>query len=122
MAYLYIGNQKVSPMLVRDYQTVAVSGTTPTVALTNYTIYTTTGSLTSLTITNPSPIPSDFVAQISFVSGSTPTVINSTNIEWFGDNVNESTGPVLRPNCEYTIVFYYTGSKLRGIIQGSSIS
>lgn len=122
MAYLYIGNQKVSPMLVRDYQTVAVSGTTPTVALTNYTIYTTTGSLTSLTITNPSPIPSDFVAQISFVSGSTPTVINSTNIEWFGDNVNESTGPVLRSNCEYTIVFYYTGSKLRGIIQGSSIS
>ena len=122
MAYLYIGNQKVSPMLVRDYQTVAVSGTTPTVTLTNYTIYTTTGSLTSLTITNPSPIPSDFVAQISFVSGSTPTVINSTNIEWFGDNVNESIGPVLRSNCEYTIVFYYTGSKLRGIIQGSSIS
>jgi len=120
MAYLYIGNQKVSPIIVRDYKTSTVSGATPTVALANYTVYT-AGTLTSLTITNPNPIPTDFVAQISFTSGSTPTVINATDIEWFGDNVSEVAGFVPRANCEYSIIFYYTGTKIRGVIQGSAL-
>ena len=120
MAYLYIGNQKVSPIITRDYTVSTVSGTAPTVALSNYTVYN-AETLTSLTITNPSPIPTDFVAQINFTSGSTPTVINATNIEWFGDNVNENTGFIPRANCQYSIVFYYSNNKLRGIIQGSSL-
>ena len=123
MAYLYIGDQKVSPILMRDYQVVTISGAVPVINLANYTIYNTEESaLTSLTIVNPSPIPTDFVAQINFTSGATATVLNSTNIDWFGDNVSDTQGPILRENCNYAIVFYYTGSKLRGIIQGSSIS
>ena len=120
MAYLYIGDQKVSPVLTRDYQVSTISGTTPTINLNEYTVYTAEEELTSLTIINPVSIANDFIAQINFVSGSIPTVINSTDIEWFGDNVNGAI-PVLRADCSYTIMFYYTGTTLRGIIQGSSI-
>lgn len=123
MAYLYIGNQRVSPVITKDYVTFIVSGKTPTVTLANNTVYLADSTtLTSLTIVNPSsPIPTDFIAQISFVSGSTATVINSSDIEWFGDNVSETVGFVPRVNCEYTILFYYTGTKIRGVIQGSSL-
>ncbi len=120
MSYLYIGNQKVSPIITRDYRVVNISSTTPTVTLSNYTVYD-AGTLTSLTITNPSPIPTDFITQINFISGSTPTIINVTNFEWFGDNVSETAGFVPRVNCEYSIIIYYTGTKFRGIIQGSSL-
>jgi len=122
MAYLYIGRQKVSPILMRDYQVASLSGATPVVNLNNYTIYTAGTTLTGLTIVNPDPIPEDFVAQINFTTGNTAFTIDSTNIEWFGDNVSNVQGPVVRTNCNYTIVFYYTGTVLRGVIQGSSIS
>lgn len=122
MAYLYTGTQKVTPVMIRDYQVATVSGATPTVALANYTIYN-AGTLTSLTITTPSSnIPTDFIAQINFTSGSTPAVINATGMDWIGDNVNENTGFKPRANCEYTLVIYYTGTKFRGVISGSSIS
>ncbi len=122
MAYLYTGTQKVTPVMIRDYQVATVSGATPTVALANYTIYT-AETLTSLTITTPSSnIPTDFIAQINFISGSTPTVITATDMDWLGDNVSEVSGFVPRANCEYTLVIYYTGTRFRGIISGSSIS
>lgn len=122
MAYLYAGTQKVTPVIIRDYQTITVSGATPTVSLENYTIYN-AGTLTSLTIALPSSnIPTDFIAQINFTSGSTPTVVNADGIKWFGDNVNEDTGFIARANCEYSIMIYYSNSSFRGVIQGSSIS
>ena len=120
MACLYIGNQKVSPVITQDYTTTIVSGTTPTIALSNYTIYN-AGTLDTLSITNPFPIPIDFIAQINFISGATPTVINTTNFEWFGDNVSETVGFIPRANCAYSIVINYTGVKFRGIMQGSSL-
>jgi len=120
MACLYIGNQKVSPVITRDYKTIIISDTVSTISLTNYTVYD-AEDLTSLTIINPNPIPTDFIAQINFISGSTPTIITATNIEWFGDNVSETVGFVPRVNCDYSIIIYYTGTKLRGLIQGSSL-
>ncbi len=124
MACLYTGTQKLSPVIIRDYQTATISDIMPTVNLENYTIYTAEETLDSLTLIFPLSIPTDFIAQVSFVSGEVETLIDTTgtSVEWFGDNVSEVIGPVLRTNCEYTIVFYYTGTAIRGIIQGSSIS
>lgn len=119
MGYLYIGNKKFSPIITSDYESINVSGATPTIALDNYKLYN-AGTLTSLTITNPNPIPTDFIAQINFISGNTPTVING-DIEWYGDNVNENVGFKPRANCQYSIMFYYSNNKVRGIIQGSSL-
>lgn len=122
MSYLYIGNQKVSPIIKQDYQVVTVSGATPTVSLANYTVYN-AGTLTSLTITTPSSnIPTDFLAQINFTSGSTPTVINSPTIDWIGDNVNEDIGFMPRANCNYSIIISYDGDGFIGHIRGSSVN
>ena len=120
MAYLYIGNKKVSPVIVRDYKVVNISESIANISLENYTIYK-ANTLSSLTITLPSPMSTDFISQINFVSGETPTVINIDNVEWFGDNVNETIGFVPRENCEYNIIFTYNGTKVTGIIQGSSL-
>ena len=122
MAYAYIGEQKVSPMIVRaDYDIVTVSGTSATISLTNNTIYN-AEILTSLTINAPYPVPTDFIAQVNFDSGSTATALSASNtIEWFGDNVSETVGFVPRANCSYSIMFYCSGSGLRGVIQGSTL-
>lgn len=121
MAYVYIGEQKVSPMIVRtDYDIVTVSGTSATISLTNNTIYN-AEILTSLTIIVPYPVPTDFIAQINFDSGSTATALIASDIEWFGDNASETIGFIPRANCSYSIMFYYSGSSLRGVIQGSSL-
>ena len=124
MACLYTGTQKLSPVIIRDYQTATISGIMPTVEIENYTIYTAEDELDALIIEFPETIPTDFIAQINFISGEVETLIDTTgtDVEWFGDNVSEVIGPILRTNCEYSIVFYYTGTTIRGIIQGSSIS
>ena len=123
MAYVYIGNQKVSPIIIRDYKVVTVSGATPSITLDNYTVYN-AGTLTSLTINAPSSnIPTDYLVQIDFTSGSTPTVINDNNsIDWAGDNVNEEIGFIPRSNCKYTLIIFYSNGGLVGNIQGISIS
>ena len=97
-----------------------VSGTTPSVTLANNTIFTATSTLTSLTLALPASNVNDFVCQINFTSGSTPTVIGGAAIKWLGDNASE-TSFVPRANCRYTIVFYYDGTNYRGMIQGVSL-
>lgn len=123
MGYLYIGNQRFTPIFGggENYKTVHIDTSTANITLSTYTIYIANNALTELIITPPSDIREDFIAQLNFVSGNTPTVITTNDIELFGDNVNENTGFVPRENCEYTIMFYYTGTTVRGVIQGSSL-
>lgn len=115
MAYLYIGNQKVSPVIVKDYVEVTVSSAAPTIALSNFKIYN-AGTLTSLTITNPSPIPKYFTAQINFTSGSTATTPPTGTIKWIGTNVSSN---VFTPaaNKKYNIMFYYLNNTICGVVQ-----
>ena len=122
MGYLYIGNQRFTPIFGggENYKTVHIDTSTANITLSTYTIYI-ANQLTELTITPPVDISESFIAQFSFISGDTPTVVTTNNIELFGDNVSETQGFVPRANCEYSIMFYYTGTTVRGIIQGSSL-
>lgn len=121
MGFLYIGKQKLTPVLGGErYTNVKISSTSATIALSTYTIYS-ANVLNTLNITPPLSPNAEFIAQLDFTSGSTPTVVNSNNIEWFGDNVNEVQGFLPRSNCDYSIIFYYTGTTVRGVIQGSEL-
>lgn len=102
---------------------VTISTTTGTVALADNTIFN-GDELSTLTVTNPSNPTVDFLAQVNFTSGSTPTVISVTGdvpVIWSGDNVNENTGFQPRANCRYSIVFTYDGVNWRGLISGVSL-
>lgn len=122
MGYLYIGNQRFTPIFGggENYKTVHIDTSTANITLSTYTIYI-ANQLTELTITPPVDINESFIAQFSFISGDTPTVVTTNNIELFGDNVSETQGFVPRENCEYTIMFYYADTQIRGVIQGSSL-
>jgi len=123
MAYLYIGNQRVTPILAggESYKTVTLTNTDIDITLYSYTIYEATNPLTSLKITLPENLDDEFIAQINFTSGSTRTDILPSEIEWIGDNVSETQGFIPRVNCNYSIIFYYTGTVVRGVIQGTNI-
>ena len=99
------------------------SSSTLSITLADNNIYNNTNAgLTTLTVTNPSNLKSDFIAQINFTSGATPTIITPNgNIIYVGDNVNEAMGFVPRANCRYTILYMYDGNNLRGIVQGVSL-
>lgn len=97
-----------------------ITTTTGTVVLADNTIF--NGStLSTLTITNWSSPTVDYSCQVNFTSGTTPTTVNSSDIEWIGDNVSETVGFVPRSNCRYTITFYYDGVSTRGCVQGISL-
>lgn len=101
-----------------------VSSATPTIVLTDNTIFNCTTDLTSLAFTLPTEDSIDFSCQVNFTSGSTATTAPTTTsgtIEWLGDNVNENTGFVPRASCKYTIIFYYDGTNYRGVVQGISL-
>lgn len=125
MAYLYIGNQKVTPILAggESYRVVTLTETDIDITLYPYTIYeATSNSLNSLTLTLSEDIDDEFIAQVNFTSGYPKTdIILNSDIEWIGDNVSETQGFVPRANCNYSIIFYYTGTVVRGVIQGTNI-
>jgi hypothetical protein len=117
---LYVGSHKILPYLNLEFtpKLVSISTSTATISLTNNYIYT-AGTLSSLTITLPSVVSTGFTSQINFVSGSTPTTLSaSSDIYWTGDNISD-VAPVLRSNCEYTILFYYEGSVYVGLVFGN---
>ena len=125
MAYLYIGNQRVTPILAggENYKLVTLAETDIDITLYTYTIYeATSNALSSLTLTLPENVDDEFIAQINFTSGYPKTdIILNSNIEWIGDNVSETQGFITRANCRYSIIFYYTGTVVRGVIQGTNI-
>lgn len=123
MAYLYIGDKKVTPILAggENYKSVILTDTNVDITLHTYTIYTATNPLTSLKITLPENIDEEFIVQLDFTSGSTSTNVLLSEIEWIGDNVSETQGFIPRVNCNYSIIFYYTGTVVRGVIQGTNI-
>lgn len=121
---LYVGTNKILPYIALDFTPTltTISTASATITLANNTIYTcTAAALTSLTITLPNTPSTNFIAQVNFNSGSTPTTLSSSSIiSWTGDNLNENN-PILRANCSYTISFYYDGRSYVGSVSGYSI-
>jgi hypothetical protein len=76
------------------------------------------GSLTSLTLTFPTPGATDkFDASVSFTSGATPTAFSGTGPKYKGDNV---TNGVFTPvaNRRYTIMFGFDGVNINAYVSG----
>lgn len=95
---------------------VELTGTSVTQELADNTIYQ-CSELSSLTITIPNGITSDYISQINFESGSTATTLTApNNIIWFGDDL---TNNVFVPavNKQYVVIFYYDGVNVRSIVQ-----
>ena len=125
MSYIYLGKNKITPFIGfgsggERYNIINIEETTSNITLDTYTIYE-ANILDILNIFIPNVIKGDFIAQINFISGATPTIVNAENIEFFGDNVSETSGFKPRANCSYSIIFYYTEETMRGVIQGSSL-
>lgn len=95
---------------------VALAGTSVSQELADNTIYQ-CSELSSLTITIPSVITSDYISQINFESGSTATTLTAPNtIIWFGDDlINNVFVPAIGK--QYVVIFYYDGTNVRSIVQ-----
>lgn len=94
------------------------SSTTVSVTLANNNEYRYTQNLTSLTITLPGTIADDFIAWVTFNSGSTATsAVYANTIKWSGDEV---TSNVFVPAASktYNICFFYDGINVNAIARG----
>ena len=97
-------------------QVVTVSESTLTQELANNTIYN-AGELSSLIITFPATPTADYISQVNFTSGATPTALTApVGTVWRGSDV--STVFVPAANTRYSVLFYYDGVNMRGLVQG----
>lgn len=95
---------------------VATTTLTQTLAA-NYTYN--CGEMTSLDISFPATPAVNYISQLNFSSGATPTSITAPNtIIWLGDDI---TGGVFVPVAgkRYCVMFYYDGTAIRGLVQGA---
>lgn len=103
---------------VQDVATISTVATaTLTQELANNTIYN-CGEMTSLTLTLPASLTADWVCQLNFTSGTTPTSLTApVTIKWKGDDL---TADVFVPveSKRYAVLFFYDGVSVRGIVQG----
>lgn len=94
---------------------VSISTATVTQALETNTIYN-CGEMTSIEITFPATASVDFIAQLNFTSGTTPTAFTSpVGMKWLGDDVSTTFIPTASKR--YAIMFFYDGVNYRGIVQ-----
>lgn len=96
---------------------VTVSDSTLTQELANNTIYN-CGELSALTITYPATIDADYLVQVNFTSGATPTTLSApAGTVWRGSDVSSTFTPVA--NKRYSVLFYYDGVQVRGLVMGA---
>ena len=94
---------------------VNITETTKSITLASDTIYN-CGTMSSITISLPSNPTPKFVAQLNFTSGSTATTIPPVSgLTWLGDDVDTTFTP--QTNKRYSIMFFYDGVSVRGIVQ-----
>ena len=75
--------------------------------------------LEELTITFPTTLPIDYISQINFDSGATPTSLTApVDTVWFGDDI---VSDVFVPDASkrYSVLFFFDGTAVRGIVQGA---
>lgn len=90
---------------------------TDSITLGDNTVYN-GGEQTSLTIDLPAASAANFICEVVFTSGSTPTTLSYPNsIKWDGTDVS---GGVFVPvaSKRYTVIFYYDGVEYVGIVKG----
>lgn len=95
---------------------VATTTLTQTLAA-NYTYN--CGEMTSLDISFPATPAVNYISQLNFSSGATPTSITAPNtVVWLG---NDITGGVFVPvaSKRYCVLFFYDGTAVRGLVQGA---
>lgn len=111
----------IDPSDVEQKGTITALSATDSITLADNTLYK-GGTQTALTVTVPSSgMDVDFVSQITFVSGSTPTTFTESagDIVWNprGDDITEGVFlPVA--NKAYTIIIGYNGVQFTGITEG----
>lgn len=84
------GNQSAADLRLQDATTITTL-TTASVELVSNTIYN-GGELASVTLTLPATVPADFIAQVEFTSGATPTLFTAPAALYFnGDRCEAGT-------------------------------
>lgn len=99
---------------------ITISTSTVVQALASNYVYD-CGEMTSIEVTLPSTLTANFASQMNFTSGTTATTFTAPNtIKWLGDDtLNYAFTPVA--NKRYTVLFYYDGVYMRGLVQGIAI-
>ncbi|MBQ2174836.1 MAG: hypothetical protein II453_07205 [Alphaproteobacteria bacterium] len=108
------GNKSSADLHLQGATNIVTLTSTSTELATN-TIYN-GGELASVTITLPATVPADFIAQVEFSSGSTPTSFTAPAALYF--NGDACDGGVLTPvaNKRYCIMIISDGSNVLGFV------
>lgn len=102
----------------RTSPVTTISTATVVQALTSQYIYE-CGEMTSIEITLPATINSNFIAELHFTSGTTPTSFTSpVGMKWLGDDCN-GTAFVPVASKRYMIMIASDGVSVRGIVQAA---
>lgn len=90
--------------------------------LSNNYIYSCSSNMTSVELKITGNYSADFIAQFNFSSGSTATTFTAPNIwKWLGDDVSGNTFTPAA-NKRYSIMIYFDGAYIRGIVQAIAIA
>lgn len=107
------GNKNSSDLHLQA-ATVVQTLTTASTQLASNTIYN-GATLASVTLTLPSTVPADFIAQVEFSSGATPTVFSGTGIYFNGDACENGTFTPAA-NKRYCALIMSDGSNVLGFV------
>ena len=108
------GNKSSADLHLQGATTITTL-TTTSVELASNTIYN-GGELASVTLTLPATVPADFITQVEFSSGSTPTSFTAPAALYF--NGDACDGGILTPvaNKRYCIMIISDGSNVLGFV------
>lgn len=105
-----------------DETVVSVSASTLTQEMKDNYIYN-ASELTALTITLPQSVGPDFISQVNFTSGSTPTTLTApSGIDWTGDDIGSNGQFAPKENRRYVVMLYSDGVAVRGVVQAADVA
>jgi len=108
------GNKSSADLHLQGATTVTTL-TTSSTELANNTIYN-GGELASVTLTLPATVPADFIAQVEFTSGTTPTTFTAPAALYFnGDRCEAGTFTPIASH-RYCIMIISDGSNVIGFV------
>lgn len=108
------GNQSAADLRLQDATTITTL-TTASVELVSNTIYN-GGELASVTLTLPNSVPADFIVQVEFTSGTTPTTFTAPNTLYFkGDDCFSGVFTPIA-SCRYCIMIINDGVNTLGLV------
>lgn len=113
-----IGENELSVITDASFTNVVnINTSTATEELALETIYN-CGELSALTITFPASLNAGYISQINFTSGTTPTTLTApVGTIWRGSDT-DSTGFTPVASKRYSVLFFYDGVNVRGLVQG----